>query len=74
MYNIRACANNANVFSIEIKLHQESILSPYIFTLVMDKVMKDIQEEIFWCILFVNDVTLIDESKIGVDQSSGDKL
>jgi Reverse transcriptase (RNA-dependent DNA polymerase) len=43
-------------------------LSPYIYTLVMDENTKDIQRDIPWCILFVDDVILIDESKIGVDQ------
>jgi Reverse transcriptase (RNA-dependent DNA polymerase) len=43
-------------------------LSPYIFTLVMDEITKDIQEDIPCCMLFVDDVMLIDESRIGVNQ------
>jgi hypothetical protein len=34
----------------------------------MDKITNDIQEDISWCILFADDVVLIDESRIGVDQ------
>jgi hypothetical protein len=48
-------------FPINIGLHQRSALSPYIFSLVVDKVTRDIQGGIPWCTLFV------DESKTGVD-------
>ncbi|XP_078151892.1 uncharacterized protein LOC144547176 [Carex rostrata] len=34
----------------------------------MDEVTRDIQGEIPWCMLFANDVVLIDESRIGVDR------
>ncbi|KAJ3706103.1 hypothetical protein LUZ61_009808 [Rhynchospora tenuis] len=45
-----------------------SALSPYIFALVMDEIARDIQGEIPWCMLFADDVVLIDESMIGVDR------
>jgi hypothetical protein len=34
----------------------------------MDKVAKDIQGGISWCMLFANDVILVDKSSTGVDQ------
>ena len=34
----------------------------------MDVVTRDIQGEIPWCMLFADDVVLIDESRIGVDR------
>jgi hypothetical protein len=34
----------------------------------MDEITKDIQEDIPWCMLFADDVVLIDESRIGVNQ------
>jgi Reverse transcriptase (RNA-dependent DNA polymerase) len=55
-------------FPIKIGLHQGSTLSPYIFTLVMDEITNDIQEDILWCMLFADDVKLIDDSIIGVNQ------
>jgi hypothetical protein len=33
----------------------------------MDEITKDIQEDISWCMLFVDDVMLIDENMIGVN-------
>jgi Reverse transcriptase (RNA-dependent DNA polymerase) len=65
---VRACDRESDAFPIKIWLHQGSALSPYIYTLVMDENTNDIQRYIPWCILFADDVVLIDESKIGVDQ------
>jgi Reverse transcriptase (RNA-dependent DNA polymerase) len=67
--NVRICDDESNVFSIKIELHEGSALSPYIFTLVIDEVMKNIQEGMPRCIQFVDDVVLIDKNKIRVDQN-----
>jgi Reverse transcriptase (RNA-dependent DNA polymerase) len=63
---VKAC--DGEIFSIKIRLHQGSTLSQYIFTLVMNEITNDIQGDIPWCMLFVDDVVLIDESRIGVNQ------
>jgi Reverse transcriptase (RNA-dependent DNA polymerase) len=65
---VRAYDGEPDTFPIKIGLHQGSALSPYIFTLVMNEITKDIQEYIPWCMLFADDVVLIDESRIGVNQ------
>jgi hypothetical protein len=66
--NIRTSDRDINDFSINIGLHQGLALRPYLFALVMDDVTKDIQCGISWCILFINDVVLMDESRTGVDK------
>jgi hypothetical protein len=68
MTSVRTSDGDANDFPINIGLHQGSTLSPYLFALVMDEVIRDIQGGIVWCILFVDDVVLVDESRTGVDQ------
>jgi Reverse transcriptase (RNA-dependent DNA polymerase) len=65
---VRLCDSKSDIFSIKIILHQGTALSPYVFTLVMDEITNDIQGDISWCMLFVDDVVLIDKSTIGVDQ------
>jgi hypothetical protein len=57
-----------NDFPINIGLHQGSALSPYLFSLVIDEVTRDIQGGIPWCMLFADDVVLVDESRTRVDQ------
>jgi Reverse transcriptase (RNA-dependent DNA polymerase) len=65
---VGACDGESDTFPIKIRLHPGSALSPYIFTLVMDEIINDIQEDIPWCMLFADDVVLIDKSRIGVNQ------
>ena len=43
-------------------------MSPYLFALVIDEVTRDIQGEIPWCILFADDVVLVDESRAAVNR------
>ena len=58
----------ATDFPINIGLHQGSVLSPYLFAFVMDKVTKGIQGDIPWCMIFADDVVLVDESRVGVNR------
>jgi hypothetical protein len=60
--------SNGDTIPINVGLHQGSALSPYLFTLVMDEVTSDIQDGVPWCMLFTDDVILVDESRTGVDQ------
>jgi hypothetical protein len=66
--SVRTSEGDTNDFPIIIGLHQWSALSPYLFALVMDEVTRDIQGDIPWCMLFADDVVLVDESRTGVDQ------
>jgi hypothetical protein len=66
--SVRTSDEDNNDFPINIGLHQGSTLSPYLFALVMDEVTKNIQCGIPWCMLFTDDVILVDESRTVVDQ------
>ena len=48
-------------------MHKGSTLNPYLFALIMDELVAYIQEEVPWCMLFVNDIVLADESRDGVN-------
>jgi hypothetical protein len=67
--SVRTSDEDTNDFPINIGLHQGSALSAYLFALVMDEVTRDIQDGILWCMLFADDVVLVDESRTGVDQN-----
>jgi hypothetical protein len=74
--SVRTSDGDINDFPINIGLHQGSALSPYLFALVMDKITRDTQGGIPWCMLFADDVVLMDESKTGLTRSwsCGDEL
>ena len=67
--DIQSCTNYRKIklmshtIPIRIGLHQGSALSPYLFALVIDEVTRDIQGDIPWCMLFADDVVLVDESR-----------
>lgn len=49
--SVRTTDGNTNVFLINIELHQCSVLSPYLFTLVIDEITRDIHEISLVCFL-----------------------
>ena len=65
---VRTSDIDTDDFPIKIGLHQGSALSPYLFALVMDEVTRDIQGDIPWCMLFADDVVLVDDSRSGVNR------
>ncbi|XP_047262418.1 uncharacterized protein LOC124895917 [Capsicum annuum] len=67
---VRIVEGDYEHFSILTELHQGSNLSSFLFALVMDVLMQNIQGEVPWCMLFVDDTVLIDESR----QEVNDKL
>ena len=50
-----------------IGLHQGSTLSPYLLALIMDELIAHIQAEVHWCMLFADDIVLVDELRDGVN-------
>ncbi|XP_070040421.1 secreted RxLR effector protein 78-like [Nicotiana tomentosiformis] len=63
-------------FPLVMGLHQGSALSPFLFALAMDVLSRNIQGEVPWCMLFADDIVLIDETRSGVTRGwrFGDKL
>jgi len=64
---VKTVVGDTEDFPIDIGLHQGSALSPFLFTSVMDELTRGIQDDIPWCILFADDIVLIDESREGVN-------
>jgi hypothetical protein len=59
--SVRTSDGDTDDFRIKIG----SALSPYLFDLAMDEVTRDIQEYIPWCMLFADDVVLVNDSQTG---------
>ncbi|KAI0494831.1 hypothetical protein KFK09_024974 [Dendrobium nobile] len=54
-------------FPISVGLHKGSALSPYLFALVMDVLTRHLQEDVPWCMLFADDILLVDKTREGVE-------
>ncbi|KAM3377282.1 hypothetical protein P3S68_009695 [Capsicum galapagoense] len=65
---VKTLGGDSGHFSILTGPHQGLNLSPFLFALVMDVLTRNIQGEgVPWCMLFADDVVLIDESCRGVN-------
>jgi len=66
--SVRSSIGDTEYFSIDIRLHQGSALNPFLFTIIIDELTREIQEEVPWCMLFADDIVLIDETKGGLNE------
>ena len=60
--SVRTSGGEIEDFPINIRLHQGSALSLFLFTLVMDKHIEGTQDDVPWCVLFASDIIPIDET------------
>jgi len=44
--SVRNSASNTEYFPIDIRLHQGSPLSPFLFIIIMDELIREIQDEV----------------------------
>ncbi|KAJ7957409.1 Retrovirus-related Pol polyprotein LINE-1 [Quillaja saponaria] len=64
---VRTVDGMTGEFPITIGVHQGSSLSPYLFALVMDELTYNIQDRAPWCMLFADDIVLVDETREGLN-------
>jgi len=65
--SVTTLAGDIEYFFINIGLHQGLALSLFLFTIVMDELTRKIQDEVPWCMLFADDIVLIDETRAGLN-------
>jgi len=66
--SVRTLASDTEYFPIDIGLHQGLTLNQFLFTIVMDELTREIEDEVPWCILFADDIVLIDETRDGLNE------
>ncbi|KAL6579440.1 hypothetical protein OROMI_009656 [Orobanche minor] len=66
--SVRTNVGRTEEFPITIGVHQGSALSPFLFAIVMDELTRGIQNDVPWCMMFADDIVLIDDTKVGVQQ------
>nr|XP_016493080.1 PREDICTED: uncharacterized protein LOC107812467 [Nicotiana tabacum] len=65
---VRTTGGDSEYFPVTMGLHQGSTLSPLLFSLAMDALTRHIQGEGPWCLLFADDIVLIDERQGSVNE------
>nr|XP_009769480.1 PREDICTED: uncharacterized protein LOC104220332 [Nicotiana sylvestris] len=65
---VRTVGGGSDHFPVMIGLDQGSTLNPFLFALVRDVLTRHIQQEVPWCMLFEDDIVLIDEMRDGVNK------
>ncbi|OIT39959.1 histone deacetylase 14 [Nicotiana attenuata] len=65
---VRTVGGDSEHFPVVMGLHQGSALSPFLFALVMDALTHHIRGDVPWCMLFADDIVLIDETRDGVNE------
>ena len=60
---VRTLGGHTDDFYVGMGLDQGSALRPFLFTIVMDELTIGIQDELSWCMLFADDIVLIDENR-----------
>ena len=65
--NVRTTSRETGEFLMTIGLYQGSALSPYLFVLIMNELIGHIQEEVSWCMLFADDIAMMDKSRDGMN-------
>ena len=61
--SIQMSGCDTNDFQVDLGLYKVLTISPFLFTIVMDELPKEIQDEVLWCILFANNIVLVEETK-----------
>ncbi|VFR03540.1 unnamed protein product, partial [Cuscuta campestris] len=67
MTKVRTSGGVSDSFSVGMGLHQGSALSPFLFALVMDVLTQGVQDGVPWCMLFADDIVLIDDTREGLN-------
>lgn len=60
--SVKTVSGVSESFEVRIGVHQGSALSPYLFILVLDELLKGVVKEAPWCMLFADDMGLIGDN------------
>ena len=55
-------------FKVEVGLHQGSVLSLFLFTMMMDKLTDEIRQESPWVMIFADHIVICSESRGQVEE------
>ncbi|KAK3558455.1 hypothetical protein QTP86_018182 [Hemibagrus guttatus] len=66
---VRCAVGQTEEFKVEVGLHQESALSPFLFAMVMDQLLEEVRQESPWTMMFADDIVICSESREQVEEN-----
>ncbi|KAK3559200.1 hypothetical protein QTP86_005204 [Hemibagrus guttatus] len=66
---VRCAVGQTEEFNVEVGLHQESALSPFLFAIVMDQLSEEVRQESPWTMMFADDIVICSESREQVEEN-----
>ena len=55
-------------FKVKVGLHQGLALSPFLFAVIMDRLMDEVRREPLWTMLFADDIVICKKTREEVEQ------
>ena len=65
---VRCAVVTRESFKVKIRPHQGSVLSLFLFAVIMDKLMDEVRREPQWTMLFADDIVICKETRQEVEQ------
>ncbi|KAK3573176.1 hypothetical protein QTP86_014847, partial [Hemibagrus guttatus] len=66
---VRCAVGQTEEFKVEVRLHQGSALSPFLFAIVMDQLSEEVRQESPWTMMFADDIVICSESREQVEEN-----
>ncbi|KAK3533076.1 hypothetical protein QTP70_006575 [Hemibagrus guttatus] len=66
---VRCAVGQTEEFNVEVGLHQGSVLSPFLFAIVMDQLSEEVRQESPWTMMFADDIVICSESREQVEEN-----
>ena len=64
---VRCAVGTTESFKVKVGLHQRSALSPFLYAVIMDKLMDKVRSKPLWTMLFADDIVICKETKEKVE-------
>ena len=65
---VRCVVGTTESFKVKVGLHQGSALSPFLFAVIMDRLLDEVRRESPWTILFADDIVICEETREEVER------
>ena len=65
---VRCAVETIESFKVKVGLHQGSALSPFLFAVIMDRLMNEVRRKPPWTMLFADDIVICKETRKEVER------